>query len=76
MSVRLRIVGWQVQPVVMTDDGENLEPVDVPAVMIPAARWQEFKDDGGDEQIIGVIRQRIEPEPAAAVAEETQGGEE
>ena len=37
MSARIRLVGWQVQPVVMADDGENLTPVQVSGRMIPAA---------------------------------------
>ena len=43
---RVRVVAWRVQPVVMADDGENLPPVNVQPVEIPAREWQAFKDGG------------------------------
>jgi hypothetical protein len=55
----LRVVGWQVQPVLMADDGENLTQVQVAAVMVPAKDWAAFKD-GGDEQALSQIRNQIE----------------
>jgi hypothetical protein len=55
---RLRLVGWNVQPVVMLDDGENLVPVQVSAQMIPATEWQHFKA-GGDELVLDHVRQQI-----------------
>jgi hypothetical protein len=60
----MRLVGWQVQPVVMADDGDNLTPVNIGPQMIPAAQWQAFKD-GGDVQALAHIRQQIEGEPEA-----------
>jgi len=63
MSTRMRLVGWNVQPVVMADDGENLTPLEVGAQMIPAAQWDAFKA-GGDTTALGNIRAQIEePEP-------------
>lgn len=59
MSVRMRLVGWNVQPVVMADDGENLTPVQVGGQMIPAADWQAFKD-GGDAQALAGVRAQVE----------------
>lgn len=58
MSARLRIVGWNVQPVVMLDDGENLTAVPVGPQMIPAAAWEEFKA-GGDQHAIASLREQV-----------------
>lgn len=55
----MRLVGWNVQPVVMADDGENLTPVQIGSQMIPAAAWQDFKD-GGDEQALASLREQVE----------------
>lgn len=59
MSTRMRLVGWNVQPVVMADDGENLTPVQIGPQTIPAADWQAFKD-GGDTQALASLREQIE----------------
>lgn len=59
MAIRMRVVGWNVQPVVMADDGENLTAVEVTAQMIPAAQWQRFKD-GGDEEALAALRYQVE----------------
>jgi hypothetical protein len=59
VSLRLRLVGWAVQPVVLTDDGETLMPLPVGGTQILAADWQAFKD-GGDEAAIAAIREQIE----------------
>jgi len=56
---RMRVIGWNVQPVVMADDGENLTPVNVQAQMIPVAQWQAFKD-GGDVAALKSVRAQIE----------------
>lgn len=56
---RVRVVGWNVQPVVMLDDGANLTPVQIGPQMIAAADWQAFKD-GGDEQALASVREQIE----------------
>lgn len=36
---RLRVVGYIVQPQLMSDDGENLTPLSVNPVTIAAADW-------------------------------------
>lgn len=56
---RMRLVAWQVTPIVMADDGENLTPVPITATAIPAAQWQAFKD-GGDAAALEQVRQQIE----------------
>lgn len=55
----MRVVGWQVQPVIMSDDGENLTPVNVGPQMVTAAQWQAFKD-GGDVAALAQVRAQVE----------------
>lgn len=62
--IRMRLVGWNVQPVVMADDGENLSPVQVGGQMIPAAGWEDFKA-GGDERALDALRAQVESADAA-----------
>jgi hypothetical protein len=62
---RMRLVGWSVQPVIMADDGDNLDPVQVQPQMIPAKDWQAFKQ-GGDEASLEQMRAQIEGPPAVA----------
>ena len=59
LVTRMRLVGWQVRPVIMADDGETLEAVQIQPQMIPASQWQEFKD-GGDEEALTLVRAQIE----------------
>jgi hypothetical protein len=59
--IRMRLVGWNVQPVVMADDGENLTPVQVGPQTIPAAGWDAFKD-GGDARALESLRAQVEAE--------------
>jgi hypothetical protein len=54
----VRIVSWRVQPIVMSDDGDNLTPINVQAIDIPAKDWDEFKA-GGDEAALDSIRQQL-----------------
>ena len=56
---RMRIVGWNVQPIVMADDGENLTPVQVQGQQIPAVQWEAFKA-GGDVAALEQVRAQIE----------------
>jgi hypothetical protein len=60
-TVRMRLVGWNVQPVLMADDGDNLTSVQVSAYTVPAAEWEAFKT-GGDERALQQLRQQIEGE--------------
>jgi hypothetical protein len=59
---RMRLVGWNVQPVIMSDDGENLITIPVGATMIPVSEWGAFKQ-GGDQQALEALRQQIEVTP-------------
>jgi hypothetical protein len=63
---KVRIVGWRVQPIVMLDDGENLTPLPLDPVDIPAAEWRAFKARG-DAQAVADLRSRYEKDekPAA-----------
>jgi hypothetical protein len=60
----MRLLGWQVQPVIMIDDGENLEPVYVQSQFIAAKQWDQFKD-GGDEAALAQLRAEAEGAPQA-----------
>lgn len=62
---RMRLIGWQVTPVLMADDGENLTPVPVDPQVIPAAQWAAFKD-GGDQQALEGLRAQVEAVSAEA----------
>ena len=68
MGNKMRIVGWQIQPVVMADNGVDLTPLDIKAQFIPSNQWQAFKD-GGDVQAVEQIRDQVEggAEPRADV---------
>lgn len=57
--MRMRVIGWQVQPLVMQDDGEDLVSVEVNSVFIPAREWEAFKN-GGDQQALEPIRKQVE----------------
>lgn len=41
---RLRIVSFQVQPLIMLDDGDRLEPLPVQPVNISAADWPRVQE--------------------------------
>jgi hypothetical protein len=53
----MRLVGWNVTPVVMLDDGENLTPVNVPAAFVPAREWDGFSAGGWQEHLAGLAKQ-------------------
>lgn len=59
MKLKMRLVGWNVQPIIMADDGENLMPVQSTGDTILAADWATFKD-GGDEAALERLRKEIE----------------
>lgn len=59
MEKRMRVVGWNVQPIIMSDDGENLTPVPVQATTINAADWEEFKLNG-DKAALEELRAQVE----------------
>lgn len=56
---RMRIVGWQVAPILMADDGENLLPVNVQPQIIAAAAWEAWKA-GEDAKSLDALRAQIE----------------
>jgi hypothetical protein len=64
---KMRLIGWSVQPVIMVDDGENLEPVDIKGEFVPARKWNEFKN-GGDERGLASLRARLEGETSHTTA--------
>lgn len=45
MTKRIRLVNVRVQPVFMLDDGENLEPIEHPVTVIPAAEWPTYSSE-------------------------------
>jgi hypothetical protein len=55
----MRVVGWNVQPIIMADDGEELTPVPVQATTINNVDWQGFKD-GGDKSALEELRPKVE----------------
>lgn len=46
MTRRVRVIRYHVQPELVVDDGENLAPLPVAPIVIPAAEWQSFTDGG------------------------------
>jgi hypothetical protein len=66
---RMRVVSWEVRPMIMADDDENLEAVQVGPQVIPAARWQAFKD-GGDAEALENVRRQVEDSQSDDVRDE------
>lgn len=68
MPKKMRVIGWQVQPIIMVDDGEELVSIPVQPQTIARAGWQAFKD-GGDDAALEALRTQVEgPAEPAAVA--------
>jgi hypothetical protein len=65
LTPKMRLVAWQVQPIVMIDDGKNLTPLPIDAVQIPASQWNAFKQ-GDDEIALNNLRSQIEGHGEAA----------
>lgn len=59
MATRMRVVAWEVKPLVMADDGDDLTPVDVNPVRVAAKDWEGFKT-GGDLEALKPIQEQIE----------------
>ena len=73
-NLKMRLVGWSVQPIIMSDDGINLTPVEVHAQILPAAQWDSFIN-GGYTTALESIRTQIEtidPAPFADTAQTTE----
>lgn len=68
---RLRVVGYLVQPQIMADDGENLTPLPVQPVTIPAADWPNVLE----AVAIGIaqLRQQVEGPTVHVVPDEATG---
>lgn len=60
--VRVRVVGWNVEPVIMFDDGDNLTSVQVQPLKDLQNDWQVFVD-GGWQQGLKPVHEQIENEP-------------
>lgn len=65
----VRMVGWEIRPVVMLDDGEHLTPLPVEPRTILAAQWDEFKN-GGDERAVQHLRDQVAQQQAAESPDE------
>jgi hypothetical protein len=59
MAKRMRVLGWQVMPVIVIDDGDSLEQQPVQAQIVSLKEWKAFKD-GGDEAALASLRSQIE----------------
>ena len=70
MSTRMRVVGWQVQPVIMADTGDNLTSVPVQAAFIAAAEWDTFRLSGFGAAL-EQVRAQVEGPPAPPPAADT-----
>lgn len=51
LVTRMRLVGWQIQPVIMADDGENLKSIPVDPIFVPAKDFADFDPDNALEPI-------------------------
>lgn len=60
MTKRLRVVSFQVMPVLMVDDGDQLEALPVQPVSVSAADWPNVHDLLADA--IGRLRTQVEQE--------------
>lgn len=57
--IRMRLVGWLVQPLIMADDGDSLTELPVQPQRVPAPEWQAFKE-GGDDAALKSLRAQVE----------------
>lgn len=60
---QVRVIGWDVRPVLMVDDGEHLTPLDVQPVTVLAVHWDQFKN-GGDAKAITDIQAQVDTDPS------------
>lgn len=58
---KARIVGWNVQPVVMVDDGDDLVSQPVEPMFIPAKQWDEWSAQGWQADV-DTLKKQIESE--------------
>lgn len=65
---RMRVKGWLVQPVIVMDDGDELDDVELQAQFIKRASWDEFVT-GGWKAGLEQLRAQLEvPDDAQAQA--------
>lgn len=57
----VRVVAWEVRPIIMADDGTNLRPIEVTALSVPAAAWTEWKAGDGDITALDAIEAQLNP---------------
>lgn len=65
MSKRLRLIQVAVQPKFALDDGETLEEIEHPVVVIPAAEWPTYSSERFPREVAAWQKQ-IDEEAAAA----------
>lgn len=63
MSKRVRVVQYVVHPVLVVDDGDNLDPLQVEPITVPAAGWAAFID-GGLDHALAELQEGLNAEPA------------
>lgn len=61
---RVRLVQVVVQPVLVTDDGETLAPLQVEPIPVPANEWNTFVETGLTEALAG-LEERVNATPPA-----------
>lgn len=59
MAKKLRVVAYQVQPILFADDGENLEPVEVQPMVIKSKDLADFDWDNA----LAPVRAQVEGYP-------------
>ncbi len=61
MTNRLRVLQFVVQPVFVVDDGDNLTPIQVQPVTIPASDWPRVLDIIAEG--VAQLREQVEAPP-------------
>lgn len=64
MSKRVRVIQYVVHPVLVADDGDNLEPLQVEPITVPAAGWADFIG-GGLDGALAELQDGLNADPAA-----------
>ncbi len=62
MTNRLRVLQFVVQPVFVVDDGENLTPINVQPITIPAVDWPRVLELVAEG--VAQLREQVESPPA------------
>lgn len=61
MRKRLRLVGVVLTPQFMVDDGDNIIPLSVDPITVPAAQWPNVVE--GFAQAVAALREQVEGPP-------------